>query len=234
MSINLKIAIIGDYNFTYNSHQATNLALDHSSRFLEIEINYYWIKINEAAQIKIQLFEQYDGIWIAPGPYKNPFFLSGIIDTVLQLDIPVLMTGESFKTLIEVLITRHQLNPNGEKLISENLVDGQQFERLSIIPHTKEFIKIYENHNNVELTSSRYSMYPQLINQLENKHIDIEAYNQFEEPEVISLKTHAFFVACGCCPQVSSTREIAHPLIYTFMKACQAFSRSNEASNLQD
>ena len=46
MSISLKIAIIGDYNFTYNSHQATNLALDHSARFLDIEISYYWIKIN--------------------------------------------------------------------------------------------------------------------------------------------------------------------------------------------
>jgi CTP synthase (UTP-ammonia lyase) len=223
MSLGLKIAIIGDYNFTYNSHQATNLALDHSARFLDLEVSYYWIKINEAAQIKIQLFEQYDGIWIAPGPYKNSFFLNGIIDTVLKLKIPVLLTGESFKSLIEVLVNKNQLNPNGEKLISDNLVDGQQFERLTIVPHSKEFLQIYENHNNIELTSSRYSLYPQLITQLENKLIDVEAYNQFEEPEVISLKDHVFFLACSCCPQISSTREIAHPLIYTFMKACLVF-----------
>ncbi len=228
MSLSLKIAIIGDYNFTYNSHQATNLALDHSARFLDVELSYYWIKINEAAQNKIQLFDQYDGIWIAPGPFKNSFFLNGILDTILQLDIPVFLTGESFRTLIEVLINRNQLNPNSEKLISDNLVDGQQFERLTVIPHSKELLKLYKNHNNIELTSSRYSMYPQLISQLENKFIDIEAYNQFEEPEVISLKSHSFFLACGCCPQISSTREIAHPLIYTFMKACLAFSKNSE------
>ena len=228
MSLSLKIAIIGDYNFTYNSHQATNLALDHSARFLDVELSYYWIKINEAAQNKIQLFDQYDGIWIAPGPFKNAFFLNGILDTILQLDIPVFLTGESFRTLIEVLINRNQLNPNGEKLISDNLVDGQQFERLTVVPHSKELLQIYQNHNNIELTSSRYSMYPQLIRQLENKFIDIEAFNQFEEPEVISLKSHAFFLACGCCPQISSTREIAHPLIYTFMKACLAFSKNSE------
>jgi CTP synthase (UTP-ammonia lyase) len=231
MGLSLKIAIIGDYNFTYNSHQATNLALDHSSRFLDVELSYYWIKINEAAQIKIQLFEQYDGIWIAPGPFNNPFFLNGILDTILQLNIPVLLTGESFKNLIEVLISRNQLNPNSEKLISDNLVDGQQFERLTIVPHSKEFLQIYQNHNNIELTSSRYSMYPQLIQQLENKLIDVEAYNQFEEPEVISLKSHSFFLACGCCPQISSTRDIAHPLIYTFMKACLAFSNYAEEQN---
>lgn len=46
----LKIAIIGDYNFTFNAHHATNLSLDHASIFLDVEINYYWIKISDAAQ----------------------------------------------------------------------------------------------------------------------------------------------------------------------------------------
>jgi len=36
MSEALKIAIIGDYNFTYNSHHATNLSLDHAAEFLEL------------------------------------------------------------------------------------------------------------------------------------------------------------------------------------------------------
>ena len=59
MSHRLKIAIIGDYNFTFNSHQATNLALDHAEYFLELDVNYYWIKINEAAQHKPSYFEQF-------------------------------------------------------------------------------------------------------------------------------------------------------------------------------
>jgi len=232
MGVNLKIAIIGDYNFTYNSHQATNLALDHSADFLDIEISYYWIKIDEAAKNKNHLLDQFDGIWIAPGPYKNSFFLTGIIDTIIKLDIPVLLTGESFKNLIEVLVNKNQLNPNGEKLISDNLIDSQQFEKLTIIPHSKEFTQIYQHHNNIELTSSRYSLYPQLIHQLIDEIIDIEAYNEFEEPEVISLKNHKFFLACGCCPQISSIREIAHPLIYTFVKACMVFTqKENEELN---
>jgi CTP synthase (UTP-ammonia lyase) len=35
----IKIAIIGDYNFTFNTHHAVNLAIDHASHFLEIEID---------------------------------------------------------------------------------------------------------------------------------------------------------------------------------------------------
>jgi CTP synthase (UTP-ammonia lyase) len=224
MGQTLKIAIIGDYNFTYNSHQATNLALDHSGRFLELDINYYWIRVTEAAQLKPQQFEEFDGILIAPGPFQNIFFLNGIIRSIQSLRIPVLLTGESIRSLIEVLINSYQLNPNGEKLISDNLVEGNHFERVQIIPHSKEFIQIYENHNTTELTSSRYSLYPQLIHSLTSEIVDVEAYNQFEEPEVISLKSHPFFVACGYCPQISSTREIPHPLIYTFIKAALASS----------
>lgn len=224
MSKSLKIAIIGDYNFTYNSHQATNLAIDHSGRFLEVDISYYWIKINEAAAFKAPSYEQYDGIWIAPGPFNNLFFLHGILKAISQLNRPTLLTGESFKSFIEVLINNYQLNPNNEKLISDNLVDGNSFEKVQILPHSNNFIQLYSNHSTTELTSSRYSMYPQLIEHLVHEIIDIEAYNQFEDPEIISLKNHDFFVACGYCPQISSTREIPHPLIYTFIKACMLVS----------
>lgn len=221
MSQSLKIAIIGDYNFTYNSHHATNLAIDHSAQFLDIDVNYYWIKLNEVAKFRPQQFHQYDGIMIAPGPIKNPFFLHGILKEIIGKQIPTLVTGDGYKTLLEVLISTYQLNNKNEKLISDNLVEGQQFEKIYISPNSKEFIQLYENYSNVELTSNRYSLYPQLIQHLHDDIADIEAYNQFEEPEIISLKNNDFFVACGFCPQISSTREIPHPIIYTFMKACQ-------------
>lgn len=222
MSDSIKIAIIGDYNFTYNSHQATNLALDHASRFLEVDINYYWIKVAEAVQQKTPYFEQFDGVWVAPGPYVNGFFINNVIRSLTALDIPVLMTGESMRNLIEVMVSTFHLNPHGEKLISDNLADGNVFERIQIVPHSKAFIHLYESHTTIELTSSRFSLYPQLLSSLLEELIDIEAFNQFDDPEVISLKNHGFFVSCAFCPQISSTRELPHPLIYTFVKAAMA------------
>jgi CTP synthase (UTP-ammonia lyase) len=227
VSQNLKIAVIGDYNFTYNSHQATNLAIDHAGRFLEEEINYYWIKIDEAAYFKMQNFERYDGVWLAPGPYKNVFFLNSIVDTLTQLNIPTLITGEGYRSLIEILINKHHLNENNEKLVSENLVEGNQFESVNIVPHSPAMQKLYENHSHLELTSSRYSMYPKLISSLQDGIVDIEAYNQLEEPEIISLTNHPFFLAMANCPQISSTREIPHPIIYTFMKASKMIDQLN-------
>jgi CTP synthase (UTP-ammonia lyase) len=220
MNRSIKIAIIGDYNFTYNSHHATNLAIDHASHFLEIEINYYWIKLQEAIQLSTNQLKVYDGIWVSPGPYKNDFFLGGIVDFLIQQPQPIFVTGEGYKTLIDVLIARNNLNLKGEKLISENLIEGQQFEAINIVPHSKELIQLYTNHNTYELTSSRYSLYPKVLNYLVNEYINVEAYNEFEEVEVVSLANRNFYLACGFCPQISSTREIPHPLIYTFIKAC--------------
>ena len=223
MSQTIKIAIIGDYNFTYNSHHATNLALDHASYFLDVEISYYWIKLNEASQLSVSQLKEYDGIWISPGPYKNEFFLGGIIDFLLQNSVPVFVTGEGFKIILEVIIARNNLNANGEKLISDNLVEGRVFEQVQIIPHSKALIYLYENHNDIELTSARYSLYPKLLNYLIDEFITIEAFNQVEEVEVFSLTNKDFFLACGFCPQISSTREIPHPIIYTFVKAAIEF-----------
>ena len=221
----LRIAIVGEFNFTFNSHHATNLAIDHAARFLEEDISYYWVKIEEAAYFKMESFEKYDGVWIAPGPFKNVFFLNSILDNLIRLNIPTLVTGDAFRSLIEVLIGEHQLNVDKEKLVSDNLVDGNHFESVQIVPHSPEMIGLYENHSNVELTSSRYSMYPKLIEKLCEDIIDIEAYNQLDEPEIISLKKHPFFLAMANCPQISSTREIPHPLIYTFMKASKMINQ---------
>ena len=218
MSDALKIAIIGDYNFTFNAHHATNLSLDHSAEFLEYEVNYYWIKISEALKHKDVYFDKFDGIWVAPGPIENAFFLNGVFKKIANKNIPVLITGEGFKIFLEYLITQNQLVPNKDKLISENLVSGNSFERITLEPKSKTFKKLYENFNPVELTSSRFSLYPQLIDQLESGLIDVEAVNDFNDPEVISLRQHDFFVSCAFCPQISSTRDVPHPIIYTFLK----------------
>ena len=215
----LKIAIIGDYNFTFNAHHATNLSLDHAAAFLELEINYYWIKVGEAAQQKPIYYDQYDAFWIAPGPYQNPFYLNGIFKRLLELKKPVLLTGESFKLILEYLISFHQLNGAGEKLISENLTTGPYFEKIEILPNSKAFSKLYENFTLTELSATRYSLYPKLIQELSGSWIDIEALNQFEDPEIFSMKEKMFFVACAFYPQVSSTRDIPHPIIYTFLKS---------------
>ncbi len=216
----LKIAIIGDFNFTYNSHHATNMAMDHASEFLEIGVNYYWIGLSEFIKMKSGQINQYEGFIVAPGPILNDFFLQGIISRLIDLQVPVFISGEGFKTFLEVVANKNKLSTITNKLVSENLVEGNQFERIQIFPITEGIKKLYETYSTLELTATRYSVYPQLLEVIKEDVLDVEAVNQFEDPEIISLKKHVFFVACGFLPQISSTRERPHPLFYTFLKSC--------------
>jgi CTP synthase (UTP-ammonia lyase) len=216
MSQYLKIAVIGDYNFTYNSHHATNLAIEHSERYLECNINHYWITIQEASTLSEKQFNAYDGVIIAPGPYKNPFFLRGIIRVLTRCFVPVLTTDKSYEQLIECLVLQSEIDFSNDKVISNNLIEESSFQRIEIIPSSDRLKKMYATHTNIELSSSRYSVYPHVLEILEKEYINIEAMNQFNDPEIISLKRDQFFMATMFCPQVSSTREMPHPIFNEF------------------
>lgn len=212
----LRIAIIGDFNFTFNAHHATNLAVQHSANLLGIEINNYWIRIYEAARLKKNKLSEYDGIWLAPGPYEDSVFLQEVIKKILDTQIPFLLTGEGFKPFLEIIINRYNLNPKEEKVISQNLSSPSQFEKVEVLPKSKSLQSLYHDMNRMELTNSRYSIYPHIMNTLKEDVVDIEAINQFDEPEIISLKSRPFCVASMSLPQICSTRELPHPLVSSF------------------
>jgi len=218
----IKIAIIGDYNFTFNAHHATNLALDHASIFLDVDLIYYWIRVQELAQHRVAFYDRYDAFWIAPGPYVNAFYLNGIFARLVTFNKPVIMTGESFRYFLEYLITKNNLNPSNEKLISDNLIVGSYFENIQLTPKTSAFSKLYDHFSIHELSAVRYSLYPNLMLDLVGNFIDIEAVNQFEDIEAFSLKNQPFFLALSYYPQVTSTRDLPHPVVYTFVKAAMS------------
>lgn len=217
MADSLKIAVIGDFNFAFNAHHATNLALEHTADFLEIEINYYWVRISEAASWKANHLKGFDGFWIAPDNQINNFYIKGILNLLTHNECAVFITGDGFKAMLELLIDRFQLNPNQEKLISDNLVDTNQFNVVQVLPSSANAKKIFLSDYRKELTLNRYALYPQLLSYLKDNLIDIEALNEFNDPEVISLKNNDFVLASMHLPQICSTREMPSPLVSAFI-----------------
>ena len=72
-------------------------------------------------------------------------------------------------------------------------------------------------------------MPPNLILDLVENQVEIEAVNQFDDPEALSIKTHVFFLVISYYPQVSSTRDIPHPVVYTFVKAALAHQQGTQS-----
>ncbi|OIQ37239.1 MAG: hypothetical protein BM555_01135 [Crocinitomix sp. MedPE-SWsnd] len=213
----LRIAIIGDFNFAYNSHNATNQALQHVEKVLDQPLNFYWLNEKECCEQNEDFYENYDGVIIAPGPYRQPFYFNSIISKLLEKDVPVLGTGDCFRLLVETYFTQKGFDLSREKIISDNLIDGNQFTGITLEKLSDEFSKLYLTKGNVEYSSSRYSILPQYSDVLA-EGFEIGARNQYFDPEILKSKEHAFFLFTMFCPQVLSTSDMPHPIFTYFIK----------------
>lgn len=214
----LRIAIIGDYNFAYHSHNATNQAIQHAEQVLDQEINYYWLNERECTEDLNNFYNSYDGIIIAPGPYQQPFYFNSIISTLIEQDVPVLGTGDCFKTLVQSYFQKRGFDLNAEKIISDNLVDGNQFTGVTLNRFSSEFSKLYLNRGVTEYSSSRFSILPQ-YSELLTEDFEIGARNQYFDPEILKLKKHNFFLFTMFCPQIISSADLPHPIFTYFVKS---------------
>ena len=213
----IRIAIIGNYNFAYHSHNATNKALQHVEKILDQAINFFWFGEHEFCEFKTEEILEYDGVLLAPGPFQKPFFFNSILKNLKELNIPVLGTGEIFKILIQNYFSDLGYDNNGEKIISNNLVDGNHFTQVNLTNLKSDFEKIYIHRGPIEFSSSRYSILPQ-YSEILGEEFEIGARNQYFDPEILKHKELKFFMFTMFCPQMNSTEDIPHPIFTYFIK----------------
>lgn len=71
MNQEVRIGIIGDFNSEYPSHIATNKAIEHAARSLNISTEIHWLSTVELERQEI-LLKQFDAFWCSPGsPYQS-------------------------------------------------------------------------------------------------------------------------------------------------------------------
>ena len=93
-----KIALIAEYNPTSETHIATNRALEHSAKHLDIPITAEWISTEDLTP---QLFDKFQGIWVGTGsPYKNMSKTLSAIQFARENGVPTLATCGGFQHLI--------------------------------------------------------------------------------------------------------------------------------------
>jgi len=217
----IKIAIIGDFNYTYNTHHATNIALDQVSESCSKQINYYWIRLQEFEEKHKTFLSTYDAFLINPGPFKSEVWLKPIIEELLLQEKPVLITGDAFSVFMEILLRRYHPEMEQSRIISDNLLTGNHCDTVYLKIQNVKFQQIYQGKSAEELTTTRFSVYPEALKDLKSSNLEIVAINQFGEAEIASIKDKSFFVACAFCPQISSTRNQPHPLLKEFISEAE-------------
>lgn len=93
MSEIINIGIIGDYDESSLSHKATNKAFYHAASQSSIEADITWLPTPSFLTPEgKQKLEQFDGVLVAPGTYRNSVGALQGIRIAREMNIPFIGT----------------------------------------------------------------------------------------------------------------------------------------------
>ena len=57
----MKLAIIGDYNASFRPHVATNEAIEHTKKYMDLQVDIDWVSTNDISDNFKSITETYNG-----------------------------------------------------------------------------------------------------------------------------------------------------------------------------
>lgn len=234
----LKIAVVADYQPTLPSHVATDAALEHAARRLNINYSREWLPTERIATDSQHLLEPFDAFFIGPGsPYKS---LRGAIDAIRyarESNRPLIGTCGGFQHVV-IEYARNVLgfadaqhaeyDPNASRLFITALTCSLAGKTLLIkIKPDSLAWRIYGRQEVEERYHCNFGLRADCRSQLESAGLlttGVEAGDEQSrgESRIVELPNHPFFVAALFVPQMRSTTESPHPLIEAFLRQAEA------------
>ncbi len=232
------LAIVGDFNSGSRAHAATNNAIEHCSAALDLPIEHRWIGTGEVSRPEgIKQLEKFSGIWIAPGsPYRNMEGALSAIRLARERGIPLFGTCGGFQHII-LEYARHVLGfadaeheesaPQASRLFISRLACSLAGREMNITFQPDSLVaRAYGRTTALEQYLCSFGVNPDYVDTLRSGALRVVGSDDEGIVRVVELAGHPFFVGTLFVPQMSSTREVPHPLITEFIKAC---SREHEA-----
>ena len=225
--MNIRIALIGDFDAVVTAHQAIPLALQCNSEAIGRCVEHAWIATDavEAADLK-----QFDGIWCVPAsPYRDFNGAIAAINTARVHDIAFLGTCGGYQHAVleyarNVLgfafADNTEINPAAVMpLISEltcRLVE--ESDAIQLYSPSKLF-SIYQAKHIVEKYHCSFGVNPQYLPLFEDADLKFTGLDNLGEPRAFELLGHRFFIGTAYQPERSALIGETHPLIEAFLAA---------------
>lgn len=232
----MKIAIIGEYDPSFEPHALTDVALGHSARQLYVDLNYLWVS---TADLSANILDEFDGAWIAPGsPYRDMGRTLQAIQYARLGGIPCLGTCGGFQHMV-IEYARNQLgitdaehaeyDPYASRLIVSKLqcsLAGREMQ-LSFAPDSL-VAKIYGRTAATERYYCNFGVNPTFARQISDGGFRIVGSDSEGEARVMELSGHPYFVGTLFVPQFRSTADCPHPLVTEFLRAAIANAKGEQ------
>ena len=218
------IAVLGDRNLDYPTHQALDAALGQ----LPAGVKGRWVPTDSA---DAQRLEGFDGLWAAPGtPYRDDAAALAAIGAARAADLPFLGTCGGFQTaLVEfarnvagIADAAHaESEPDAAELVVVPLacsLVGEQ-RTVTVVPGTR-LAAIVGTEPFTGFHWCSYGLADGFAERLAAHGLVVSAHARDAGVEAFELPDRRFFIATLFQPQVGAlTGEPLHPLIAAFCAA---------------
>lgn len=221
------IAVLGEYNPSYEPHQATDAAIEHSKNLLGADIQAEWISTQEIDEERLR---NYSGLWIAPGsPYKNLEKTLCAIQYAREHRISCLGTCGGFQHMLleyarNVLsfndANHAEYDPYASQLFISQLacsLVGREM-TLTLVPGS-QVAGIYGATSAQEQYYCNFGVNPEYVSLLKQGPLNVSGSDVEGEVRVVEYPGHPFFIGTLFVPQQRSTPDRPHPLVAAFLKA---------------
>ena len=222
-----KVALIAEYDPTFEPHAATERALGHSADRAGLTVSGDWISTEDLGP---DLYREYQGFWIGPGsPYRNMGKTLEAIRFARENGIPLLGTCGGFQHVI-LEIARNMLgfrdaehaeyDPYASDLFISELacsLAGREMD-LSLAEGSRT-AALYGTTRTTERYYCNFGVNPSYVEELKKASIRVSGSDAEGEIRIVEIPAHRFFIATLFVPQARSTRSCPHPLVDGFVKA---------------
>jgi len=227
----MKLAIIGDFNPSSQTHIATNSAIEHSKKALGTDIAAEWVATDSILADLSAITDKYHGFWIAPGsPYRSMTGALEVIKYARLNNIPTLGTCGGFqhmviefaRNVLGVTEAEHaEYDPYASKLVVTPLscsLAGKKLE-ISITDQQSLTYKIFGTDKIEEQYYCNFGLNPDYEAEIDRQGFKVVGSDADKEARILELQGHKFFIATLFVPQAGSTLEKPNPLVNAFISA---------------
>jgi CTP synthase (UTP-ammonia lyase) len=235
----VSIGVVGDYNPANVTHVSTTTGVDDAAAAVGVAAEVTWIPteaIRPGDDLRALL--AYDGLFISPGsPYKNIDGALAAIEHARLRSIPLLGTCGGFqhialeyaRNVAGFADAKHaEYDPYASSLFITPLSCSLVGQTMAVqIRANTLAAKAYGRATATERYYCNFGLNPDHVKTLVEAGLTVSGTDSDDEPRVIELPAHPFFMGTLFVPQASSTPEAPHPLLVAFARAASTASTAS-------
>ena len=225
----MKLAIVGEYDPSFEPHVQTDAAIAHSASAVNIDVQSEWIS---TADIHLTRLTDFDALWFAPGsPYRSLSRTLEAIRFAREREVPTLgtcggyqhMAIEFARNVLGIRDAHHEeYDPYASRLIVSRLDCSLVGHEMGILlsPGSRT-AAAYGAPLIVERYYCNFGVNPDYVKQISLAGFNLVGMDAEGECRVMELSQHRFFVGTLFVPQARSRPDHPHPLINAFLLAAE-------------